>query len=62
MFLGKLTPAITIGVVFAASYLLNFILLRMEDFALLAGTIILAVILGVVMYLTGKINRVSDKQ
>ena len=62
MFLGKLTPALTIGIVFSASYLLNFILLRMEDFALLAGTIVLAVILGVLMFLTGKINRVSDDQ
>ena len=62
MFLGKLTPALTIGVVFAASYLLNFILLRMEDFALLAGTIILAVILGVVMFLTGKINRTEKPE
>jgi inner membrane protein involved in colicin E2 resistance len=62
MFLGKLAPALTIGVVFAASYLLNFILLRMEDFALLAGTIILAVILGVLMFLTGKINRSGKDQ
>ena len=62
MFLGRLTPALTIGTVFAASYLLNFTLLRMEDFALLAGTIVLAVILGVLMFLTGKINRVPENQ
>ncbi|MBR7104354.1 MAG: inner membrane CreD family protein [Lentisphaeria bacterium] len=60
MFLGKLVPALIMGTVFAASYLLNFILLRLEDFALLAGTIVLAVILGVLMFLTGKINR-SEK-
>ena len=57
MFLGKFLPALIMGTVFAASYLLNFVLLRMEDFALLAGTIVLAVILGVLMFLTGKINR-----
>ncbi len=57
MFLGKLLPALAAGTVFAASYLLNFIILRMEDYSLLAGTIVLAIVLGVVMALTGKINR-----
>lgn len=56
MFLNKLLPALIMGAVFAASYLLNYQLLRMEDFALLTGTIVLAVILGVLMLLTGKIN------
>lgn len=47
---------------FAASYLLNFILLLLEDFALLAGTTVLAVILGAVMFLTGKINRTEKPE
>ena len=62
MFLGKLVPALIMGTVFAASYLLNFILLRLEDFALLAGTTVLAVILGAVMFLTGKINRTEKPE
>ena len=60
MFLGKMLPALIMGAVFAASYLLNFSILRMEDFALLSGTIILAIILGVLMALTGKINRSAE--
>ena len=57
MFLGRILPALAMGVVFSGSYLLNFLILRMEDFALLSGTIILALILGVLMALTSKINR-----
>lgn len=60
MFLGKTVPAVVMGVIFAASYLLNFVILRMEDFALMSGTIVLAIILGVLMILTGKINRKED--
>ena len=57
MFLGKTVPALVMGAIFAASYLLNFVILRMEDFALISGTIVLAIILGVLMIITGKINR-----
>ena len=60
MFLGRILPALIMGIIFAASYLLNFVILRMEDFALLSGTIVLAVILGVMMALTGKINRKQE--
>ena len=60
MFLGKTVPALVMGAIFAASYLLNFVILRMEDFALISGTIVLAIILGVLMILTGKINRKGD--
>ena len=56
MFLGKTVPAVIMGIIFAASYLLNFVILRMEDLALMSGTIVLAIILGVLMVLTGKIN------
>jgi inner membrane protein involved in colicin E2 resistance len=48
------------GIIFAISYLLNFVILRMEDLALMSGTVVLAVILGVLMVLTGKINRKQD--
>ena len=57
MFLGRMLPALLSGVVFAASYLINFVILRMEDYSLLAGTIVLAILLAVIMVLTGKINR-----
>ena len=60
MFLGKTVPAVVMGVIFAVSYLLNFMILRMEDLALMFGTVVLAVILGVLMVLTGKINRKED--
>ena len=60
MFLGRMLPALVMGVIFGGSYLLNFMILRMEDFALLSGTIILAMILGVLMALTSKINRKEE--
>ena len=47
------------GAVFAASYIVNYFILQMEDFALLSGTVILAIVLGVVMLLTGKMNQKS---
>lgn len=62
MFLGKILPALIMGAIFAGSYLLNFIILGMEDLALMSGTIVLAVILGVLMTLTGKINRKPDNE
>ena len=62
MFLGKILPALIMGAIFAGSYLLNFIILGMEDLALMSGTIVLAVILGVLMILTGKINRKPDNE
>ncbi len=40
-------------------YLMLFILLRLEDHALLGGTILLLVILAVLMYLTRNMNRVE---
>lgn len=57
MFLGRTAPALAMGGVFAAGYALNFIILRMEDIALLAGAVVLAVVLGVMMLITGRINR-----
>ena len=61
MFLRRTLSALAIGTIFAASYLLNFIILRMEDLALLSGTIVLAIILASVMILTGKLNcKTSD--
>ena len=57
MFLRRTVPALVMGAVFAVGYALNFIILRMEDMALMIGTAALAAILGVMMLLTGRINR-----
>ena len=62
LFLGRMLPAAVMGIIFACSYLLNFIILRMEDYSLLTGTIVLAIILGVLMVLTGKINNKTPEQ
>ena len=57
MFYGKLKPAVILGACFAVSYVCNYLLLQIEDFALLIGTVILTLILGTVMVLTGRLNR-----
>ena len=59
MFMQRFLPAFIMGAVFAASYIVNYFILQMEDFALLSGTVILAIVLGVVMLLTGKMNQKS---
>lgn len=56
-FLAKIRPALAIGLIFAVSYAVNFIMLRMEDLALLSGTIVLAIVLAILMAITGKMNR-----
>ena len=56
MFFNRMLPALLMGMVFAASYIVNYFILQMEDFALLSGTVVLAIVLGVLMILTGRIN------
>lgn len=41
----------------AVAYILSYVLVQMETYALLAGTLILFVILGVIMYLTRNLNQ-----
>ncbi len=60
MFLGRFLPALLSGIIFALSYFVNYIILGMEKLSLLAGTIILAIILGVLMAVTGKINQRTE--
>ena len=57
LFTGKNKAAAILGLVFAASYVINYIILQMEHFALLSGTAIMTLALAVSMCLTGKINR-----
>ena len=54
---NKTRPALILGIFLAASYIFNFFVMRMEDFAMRTGTIILAIILGFLMAITGKINQ-----
>ena len=56
MFLRRSLPALVMGAVFAAGYGVNYFILQMEEYALLSGTAVLAIILGVLMLLTGRIN------
>ena len=47
----------TLGIFVALVYIVNYMLLQMETFALLAGSLVLFVLLCVVMYLTTNINN-----
>ena len=53
----RFKPALILGGLFAVAYGINYIILRMEDMALITGSVVLAVILAFLMYLTGKLNR-----
>jgi len=44
----------------ALSYCVIFVILRMEDYALLAGSAVLVVLMTVLMAFTGKLNRIPD--
>ena len=60
MFMNRMTPALIMGGVFALSYAGTYFILRMEDMALLVGAVILVLMLGVMMLLTGRINQEKD--
>lgn len=62
MFMRRYVPALIMGGVFIASYVVNYIVLQLEDFALLAGTLVLAVILGALMLITGKVNQQESEK
>ena len=51
-----------IGVLLAGLYFYIFVLLQMETWALLAGSLGLFVILGGVMFLSQKINTIKDRR
>ncbi|MOA48641.1 inner membrane protein [compost metagenome] len=48
--------AVLMGSLLSALYLFLFILLQMEDYALLIGSVGLFVILGIVMYVSRKVD------
>lgn len=57
---GKKNVAFVIGAAMLAAYGLLFVMLKLEDFALLCGTVVLFLLLAVLMKLTGHINRRED--
>ena len=48
-----------VAVLLAGLYAMLYSLLKLEDYALLAGTVLLLIILAVMMYLTRNIGRVK---
>ena len=53
----KNRSAYVLGGIVALVYALNYMLLQMETYALLAGSLVLFLLLCVVMYLTANINN-----
>jgi len=60
IFGGRKVPALLLGGVVALAYALIYLLVRMEDYALLAGSAVLLVLLALVMKFTGHMNRKSE--
>ena len=54
------TAWLLVGLV-ALAYLVSYVLVQMETYALLSGTLILFVVLAVVMYFTRNINKSGEK-
>ena len=57
IFAEKRSAALLLGGVMLLAYLLIFVLIRLEDYALLAGSGVLLVLLGVLMRVTGNMNK-----
>lgn len=57
IFSGRRAHALSLGGVTAFAYALIYVLVGMEDYALLAGSIVLFVLLAAIMKFTGRINR-----
>ncbi len=57
----KSRSAYILGSFIAAVYVVNYVLLQMETYALLAGSLVLFVLLSVVMYLTANMNTKAEQ-
>lgn len=57
IFAEKTSSAFVLGGIILLAYVMIFVLTRLEDYALLAGTVIMLVLLGVMMAFTGHLNR-----
>ena len=51
----------TLGGFVALVYIVNYMLLQMETYALLAGSLVLFVLLCIVMYMTTTINTTKEQ-
>ncbi len=54
--------AYTLGGFIAMVYVTNYLLLQLDTYALLVGSIVLFILLCIVMYLTSNINEVREKE
>ncbi len=59
-FLKKRINSLMLTSVLAASFIFIFVLLQMETYALVTGSVVLFIILGLIMYLTRKINWYNE--
>ncbi len=59
-FLKKRINSLMLTGVLAASFIFIFVLLQMETYALVTGSVVLFIILGLIMYLTRKINWYNE--
>jgi inner membrane protein len=59
-FLKKRINSLMLTAVLAASFIFIFVLLQMETYALVTGSVVLFIILGLIMYLTRKINWYNE--
>ena len=59
-FLKKRINSLMLTAVLAASFIFIFVLLQMETYALVTGSVVLFLILGLIMYLTRKINWYNE--
>lgn len=56
----KLSAALGLGAIITLAYALVFVILRLQDYALLAGTAVMFVLLALLMAFTGKLNQTKD--
>ncbi len=59
-FLKKRVNSLLLTAVLAACFVFIFVLLQMETFALLTGSVVLFIVLALIMYLTRKINWYNE--
>lgn len=60
MILGRNISTLVMGAVLTSLYLFLYVLLQVQDYALLIGSVGLFVIMAIIMYLSTKINWYSD--
>lgn len=61
MIFRKKTAVAVLGAAVLLAYAVIFVLLRLEDYALLAGTLVMLALLAILMAMTGRINRLDEK-